>query len=125
MQRFAAVLAPLALAGALSACAVDPYDNQTAVSPYQGSGYPPTAYAAGPGYTGYATTYAPAAPAYGSGYAPAYGTPDVATARPDPTGYCREAYAHAADAQNRAAYSGSALDVQRAQNTANSLRRDC
>lgn len=122
MQRLAAFIAPLALAVGLSACAADPYYDQAAVNPYQGNAYAPATYAAGPGYSGYATT---TAPTYNSGYAPAYGTPTVATARPDPTGYCREAYAHAADAQNRAAYSGSALDVQRAQNTATYLRRDC
>jgi hypothetical protein len=79
---------------------------------------------------------APVVQSYAPGYAPApyaaapystapYAAAPYAAARPDPTGYCREAYANYADAQNRAAYSGNPVDVGRAQNTANFLRRDC
>lgn len=129
MTRLAAFLAPVALAGVLSACAYDPYAT-TAVNPYQGNAYAST-YATpvpatvvqpyGPSYASPGPAYA-AAPTYGApAYTPGYAT----TVRPDPTGYCREAYANYADAQNRAAYSGNPIDVSRAQNTAGFYRRDC
>lgn len=107
MTRLAALLAPVALAGALTACANDPY-NPLALGPSQAPVY--------------AAPYAAPVPAaVGSPYAPGY-----AAARPaDPTGYCTQSYVEAVDAGNRAAYTGTPIDVSRAQNTAGFYRRDC
>ena len=97
-------------------------------APSPGYRYPAPAYVTP---SPYAAPYVAAAPA--PAYAPAlvppgYGPPGVVTgypASPDRTGYCSQALAEAADASNRAAVTGSALDADRAQRTAEFYRRDC